>query len=448
MNKMDMLEAINGELCIIDDRGNVLVEPKVAIDTIAYPSHGFIQVGKDGKYGYMNETGELVIPMQYTEAYPFSENGLAFVKEDNGLGGYIDKSGEYVIEPIYESGSTFKFGFAAVSKNGEYIYIYKNGQKAINNTFKYASGFANCGLATIQTLDGKYGLMDTTSRQVLTLKKGCELAEFKEDGRITTFSHNGRKALIDASGKIITGFNYEEVIVSPYERLHPFLRNGLWGYIDSRGNEVIPNIYREASEFSDDFTDDPVAFVKAFHPLVENNIRELYINEEDEIINSNYVENRKRFRTRRYSQITPYKKGLALAVKSDEEDRLEKIREAITNGLTPAEEAEYSLRIAKERKEKKEFMKRWNIVPNSEKEFNECSLHEVEVEFKNMKENEIPKFLEENLGGELEILEMEDHYVRFLCFLDASYDPAEIDVVLYDTFGDYELGTYTSYEIG
>lgn len=68
---------------------------------------------------------------------------------------------------------------------------------------------------------------------------------------------------------------------------------------------------------------------------------------------------------------------------------MEEIREVFNYGLTPAEEAEFN-----ERKVKKEFMKRWNMTPYTEAWFNDCSLHEVEVEFKNMKEKGISKFLE------------------------------------------------------
>lgn len=322
MNKEDKIEANHGSVCIINCNGSILIKPKEDVDTLYYPSHGLCQVKKDGKYGYIEETGELVIPFKYERAFPFSENGLAFVVCENGLGGYIDQHGELVIEPIYESGSSFKFGFAAVSKNGKYIYIYKNGNKAINNTFKYASGFSECGLAKIQEFDGRQGLMDTTSRPILMLKKGCELAEFKEDSRITKFTKNGKEALINASGEIITGLAYDRVIISPYYRLNPFLRNGLWGYIDDKGDEVIPNIYTEASEFTEDFTKDKVAFVKAFHPLVENNIREFYINEKDEIIDTSLIESKKKRLTQRFSQVTRSKRGLALAVKNEAENRV------------------------------------------------------------------------------------------------------------------------------
>lgn len=100
------------------------------------------------------------------------------------------------------------------------------------------------------------------------------------------------------------------------------------------------------------------------------------------------------------------------------------------------------------RQEKSAFMKRWHVETYSVAEFNECSLHEVEVQLKDMKKEQIPPFLKKELGQYYEVLEMEDNYVRFYCFLDASFDPAEIDVVLYEMFGDYELGVYKSFHIG
>jgi len=79
------------------------------------------------------------------------------------------------------------------------------------------------------------------------------------------------------------------------------LKNGLWDFIDDKGNEVIPNIYTEVSEFTEDLTKEKVAFVKAFHPLAENNIRELYINEKDEIIDARLIETKKKRPGRRFS---------------------------------------------------------------------------------------------------------------------------------------------------
>lgn len=313
MNKLDMIKARNGKPCIIDSEGTILIEPKIYVDALYYPSNGLCQVMKNRTYGYIDLKGKLVIPFEYREAYPFSENGLAFVIDDNGYGGYINTDGKFVIDPIYDTGSIFRFGFAAVSVNGEYTYIYNNGMKAINHTFNYASGFSECGLAKIQESNGQYGFMDTTSRPIITFKPGCELAEFKDGCRITKFRVNRKEALINAAGEIITGLAYDRIIISPYNRLHPFLRHGLWGYLDTSGNEVIPNIYKKASEF-EKYKDLTIASVKSYHPLAENNIVHLYINEQDEIVDHRLIEDSKQPLKNKFSKVSNFKKALALAV--------------------------------------------------------------------------------------------------------------------------------------
>lgn len=308
--QMDWIRVDNDKACLISSNGDILLEPQLNLDILHYPSHGMCQVKKDGKYGYINMKGRMVIPFKYKKAYPFSENGLAFVVNDDDLGGYIDQYGEFVIPPIYESGSSFKFGFAAVSKNGKYKYIYKNGMKAINNTFKYAGGFSETGLAKVETYEEKQSLMDTRSQVVLQLKEGCGLFEFKSDARITKFRTNRREALIDAAGKIFTGF-FEKVIISPYSTLNPFLRHGLWGYVDELGNEVIPNIYREVTEFNED----GISKVKAFHPLAENQLWEFYINKKDEIIDYEEIEEKNKIFEERFSHVNDFKKAMALAIR-------------------------------------------------------------------------------------------------------------------------------------
>lgn len=69
------------------------------------------------------------------------------------MGGYINRRGRFVIDPVFETGSVFKFGFAAVSRNGRYYYINRLGNKAVNADFLYAGAFADCGLAKVVTDD-------------------------------------------------------------------------------------------------------------------------------------------------------------------------------------------------------------------------------------------------------------------------------------------------------
>ena len=56
---------------------------------------------KDGKYGYVNKEGVVIVDYIYDEAIEQNKYGYAAVKKD-GLWGAIDKSGNVVIEPKYE----------------------------------------------------------------------------------------------------------------------------------------------------------------------------------------------------------------------------------------------------------------------------------------------------------------------------------------------------------
>lgn len=319
LNQADYIKVEEGKGCLIDNNGDILFELEDRVDRLFYPRYGMCQVEKDGKYGYVNTRGKLVIPFQYTKASPFSENGLAFVVGENGLGGYIDKTGKYVISPKFDTGTIFKFGLAAVSRKGKFEYIYDNGLKAINNTFKYAGEFSDCGLAKIVTRDGAHSLMDTKSREVLRLHLGNELEEFREGTRITKFRTNdGREALINAAGEIFTGF-FEKIIISKYSNLHPFLRRGLWGFVDDTGDEVIPCIYKEVSHFHENNSGgnylNKVAKVKAYHPLAENEEWGFYINQEDEIMDVQDLEHMGDVFGKRFKYVDPFRDSVALAVK-------------------------------------------------------------------------------------------------------------------------------------
>jgi hypothetical protein len=62
----------------IDPRENVLFEVYMFDNGPDYVSEGLFRIIKDGKIGYANAQGEIVIPPQYTCAHPF-EHGKAQV---------------------------------------------------------------------------------------------------------------------------------------------------------------------------------------------------------------------------------------------------------------------------------------------------------------------------------------------------------------------------------
>lgn len=92
------------------------------------------------KYGYKSPDGRLVIKYNFIAASNF-HNGMAGVCKDNEKWGYIDHSGDTVIPCKFDKAYSFeKNGTAKVVQNGKEFRIYKNGEfvKSLN-TVRYAS---------------------------------------------------------------------------------------------------------------------------------------------------------------------------------------------------------------------------------------------------------------------------------------------------------------------
>jgi hypothetical protein len=60
-------------------------------------SEGLVRVEIDGKHGYIDTTGRIVIKPQFDAASHFWQ-GLALVEVDKGYG-YIDTAGQYIWNP-------------------------------------------------------------------------------------------------------------------------------------------------------------------------------------------------------------------------------------------------------------------------------------------------------------------------------------------------------------
>ncbi|MDP8185203.1 WG repeat-containing protein [Phocoenobacter skyensis] len=160
---------------------------------LAYPE-GSLAVKKDGKWGFIDKKGKIVIPLQYDGAYSFSE-GLARVEKD-GKWGFIDKKGKIVIPLQYDDGAySFREGLASVEKDGKWGFIDKKGKTVIPLQYDYAYSFIE-GLAQVRK-DGKYGFIDKKGKAVIPLQYDdvgifiAGLARVKKDGKWFSINKKG-----------------------------------------------------------------------------------------------------------------------------------------------------------------------------------------------------------------------------------------------------------------
>lgn len=130
----------DGKYGYIDVSGRLVIPVKYQ-DAGAF-SAGLAPVCLYGKYGYVDKSGEMVVPFKYSYAFPFSE-GLAAV-ELNGKVAYIGPDGKTVIPYMLDSGKPFKDGIAEVTVDGQTKYMDKVGNifDEVSEAFSSFSGFA------------------------------------------------------------------------------------------------------------------------------------------------------------------------------------------------------------------------------------------------------------------------------------------------------------------
>src|SRR4029078_13725135 len=87
----------------------------------------------NGKYGFKNKSGEIIIPAKYQDAGYFKD-GLAAIKQNNKWG-FVDDQGREILPPKYDdigydnkTGRNFSGGLIPVAVNGKWGYADKNGK--------------------------------------------------------------------------------------------------------------------------------------------------------------------------------------------------------------------------------------------------------------------------------------------------------------------------------
>ena len=79
---------------------------KVVENTEVYPDNKLYSIQKDGKWGFVNNSGEIIVPCKYDLVTELNSYGFAGVKQD-GKWGVIDEKGKELVVPVYEIDSYY-----------------------------------------------------------------------------------------------------------------------------------------------------------------------------------------------------------------------------------------------------------------------------------------------------------------------------------------------------
>lgn len=208
---------------VINEKGEEII-PCTFSDYIKDYEEGYFPISNPKK-GYMDTTGKIVIPMEYSESMGI-QYGMVKLEKNYRKWGILKMNGEEVLPFEYEKIGSWNNNLARVEKpKGKWGYVNLKGEQVIPIQYSDATNFSQ-GVALVAK-GKKYGLIDTLGQQ------------------ITDFLFDNYEYIVDVEKNDYTSTGYAEsnkrlvmeegyIIVS---------KGGLWGYIDKSGKEVIPCQY-------------------------------------------------------------------------------------------------------------------------------------------------------------------------------------------------------------
>lgn len=219
------------------------------------PFHeGLAAVSRNGKWGFVDKSGKEIIPLIYEQCAPFYE-GLASVRM-NGKPCVIDRTGKIIVPAKYQGISSYSEGLAVVTRNGKSGYIDRAGKEVIPCIYDDAGDFHD-GRATV-TVNGKMGFIDKKGEVVIPIRyvhcypfrNGMAVVvlngKWVQSGFIPTLV--GKRMILDRAGKVILPEKYD-AISAFFNGLAEVNLRGKYGYIDTKGKEVVPVKYDETFHF-------------------------------------------------------------------------------------------------------------------------------------------------------------------------------------------------------
>jgi len=126
----------DGEKFIIDKTGNPVAAVEHAFGTF---SNGLAVFRKDDLYGYIDRNGKIAIEPRFAWAKDF-RNGLAAVQtrmEAGGKWGFINTSGNMVVDAVYDEVEDFTTGYARAYKYNDFTYYILDGNGKVVHSGRY-----------------------------------------------------------------------------------------------------------------------------------------------------------------------------------------------------------------------------------------------------------------------------------------------------------------------
>ncbi|MDR1056144.1 MAG: WG repeat-containing protein, partial [Prevotellaceae bacterium] len=153
----------------------------------------------------------------------------------------------YAQHKKYDNTPNFSKGRAHVTLNGKWGVIDETGKEVIPVKYDALEYFYGNSSMAKASLNGKWGFIDKLGNEIIPIKYDW-IGNFWRS--LAMVSLDGKWGLVDNTGREVTPVKYAKLGVFS-EGLAPVSLNGKWGFIDETGEEVIPIKYDDFERFTD-----------------------------------------------------------------------------------------------------------------------------------------------------------------------------------------------------
>lgn len=195
----------------------------------------------------------------------FAQSTVLYPIEIKGKWGYMNQNGEMAIDAVYDIAGDFNDGIAVVALHNLPCAINTKNERIIDTgLYQVMSGFSE-GLCFVRDFRQHKAYIDTKGTRVIELadslydgryfRNGLAVIGYQYDKHEVKFEVDistiaFKFAYINRDGKFVTGFDYEDAD-DCYQGLARFKKGNRFGVLDSTGKEVIPAEFTLLGEFNE-----------------------------------------------------------------------------------------------------------------------------------------------------------------------------------------------------